>query len=138
MNALRARSLRSVSGTLALIDLVLVVLLFRRSPLTRPFLGPHDEDLSAWSHGVIATYTLAQAAIALRPSPAAARTLATLRLVLVGGDVMLATRGRSVDRRTGVLTAAGNTLFAAAALRSGGGTRSKTPAGHLPTMAPMV
>jgi hypothetical protein len=82
------------------------------------FLGPKDGDLFTWSAGVIAAYTAAQAAIAVRPSREAARLLAALRLVLIGGDVMLARRGRTVDRRLGVLTAFANGVFAAAALRA--------------------
>lgn len=111
-------SLRAVAGGLAVIDLAMVVLVSRRSRLATPFLGPPDEDLSAWSRGAIATYTLAQAAIAVRPTPGGARVLATLRGVLIGGDLMLATRGRGVDRRCGVVAAIGNALFAIAAMRS--------------------
>ncbi len=120
MSPAGAARLRSIAGALAVIDLVIVGLVARRSRLTRPFLGPAGGDLSVWSHGIIGTYTVAQAAIAVRPTRTGALTLATLRGVLVGGDLMLLARGRSVDRRTGAVTALGNTCFALAALATTG------------------
>lgn len=109
------KRLRWVAGSLALADVGLLAVRRTRPRLTEGFLGPSDGDLSTWSAGVIATYTAAQAVIAVRPSPEAARVLAALRLVLIGGDVMLAREGRTIDRRCAVLATVGNGLFALAA-----------------------
>lgn len=111
-------SLRIVAGTLALADLVFALAVWRRWRITTRVLGPHDEDLSRFSHGVIATYTLAQALVALRPTPAGARSVAALRATLIGGDLALALGGRGVDRRLSLPIAAANATFAWAAWRS--------------------
>jgi|GEM_PF-6514873 len=119
---------RLVAGGLAIADLGMLAVLRRRPQLTVPLLGPSTGDLSTWSAGVIGTYTLAQAAIAARPSREGARLLMALRLVLIGGDVMLARRGRSVDRRWGVVTAIGNSLFALAAAHASRAFPAPAPA----------
>lgn len=118
---------RLVAGFLAAADIGLLAVMRRRPRLVAGFVGPKDGDLFTWSEGVIATYTAAQAIIAVRPSTEAARTLAILRLALIGGDLMLARRGRTVDRRLGVVTAVGNGLFASAALWSAGRRAPRSP-----------
>jgi hypothetical protein len=127
-------TLRTLSGGLAAVDLVLLALLLARHPIVRPLVGPEDDDLATWTAGVVGTYTLAQAAIARRPSPEAARQLALLRAVLVGGDLTTAWRGRRVGR-FGVATAVGNAALAWLAWRTAGdaGTPPDTPARSLPT-----
>ncbi len=111
------RRLRQLAGGLTAVDVALLGVLWWRPHLTAPFIRPSDSDLSAWSRGVIATYVLAQGAIAARPTPDGAQRLAMLRSVLIGGDLLLLVRGRTVDRRWGALTAIGNGALAIVALR---------------------
>jgi hypothetical protein len=121
MRAQNAPAVRAIAGGLTAVDLAMVALLARRSRLMTPFVGPPDDDLYAWSTGVIATYTVAQAAIAIRPTRGGARLLASLRAVLIGGDLMMAARGRRVFRPWGLMAAAGNLALALAAMYVGGG-----------------
>lgn len=111
-------SLRLVAATLAVADLLFALAVWRRWRVSVPLLGPHDGDLSRWSHGVIAAYAVAQGAIALRPTPAGSRALAALRATLIGGDLAMATGGRTVDRRLGLPLAVCNATFAWAAWRA--------------------
>jgi hypothetical protein len=123
MPATGERRVQLLAGGLAGADAGLLAVRRCRPQLTKGFLGPADADLSTWSAGVIGAYTLAQLAVAVRPSAEAARHLVTLRLVLIGGDLMLARRGRTVDRRWGVATAVGNSLFATALLLASRGAQ---------------
>jgi hypothetical protein len=127
--------LRSMAGGLAVVDVVFLAALLARRPVVRPMVGPESDDLATWTAGVVGTYTVAQAAIALRPTPEGARLLAVLRAVLIGGDLAIAWRGRHVGR-LGVPTAVGNAALAALAWASarGAGTTAETPAPNLPAV----
>lgn len=111
-------SLRALAGLMALGDLGFAFAVWRRWRITTRLLGPHEDDLSRWSLGVIAAYTVAQGVIALRPTPAGARAFAALRATLIGGDLALAFGGRTVDRRLLLPVVALNASLAGAAWRT--------------------
>lgn len=76
------------SAALAVADAAYAVLMQRRARIIDAVFGPSTGVWADWGIGLVAGYATAHAAIAVRPTPAALRTLSFMRAVLIPGHVV--------------------------------------------------